>query len=476
MLFSELFNIEVDGSEDWFDPILNVDIPLFIDPYLIEHSSNDLIKNSFQDFIKYFQTIFQLIIKIGKSSPKKRRIILSALSFPEVQEICIGYSKQTTKGAGTGITFAKRLHSSFTDYLALGLNADDFKHIEILGLFTEGIGSDRISDISANIIKKHLIKYTQDICNKYKIPLKKKPIRNYMFDSSTCTWIPKHIELPENPFTRKGIILVPKDILRTLPTINYNSFLDYLYNEESEVIRSLIGIKITKSINKPKLIKILNKHPEFIKEYVLDVEKTAKAEPYDLEIDEKFIYKWHQILKILGKETVPEIETVIDDNTFNDFILALCDYFKKSVEKWGLYNFFWNETTIHPERHIQKLFHVIVRAFCDAHNIVISPEQNAGRGPIDFKFSQGYSKRVYLEIKFISNTKFWDGLEKQLPMYMDVDDGTEGIFMAIAHYKEDLDKIKEIKEILNQVNQKAKINITAITIDASLDKPSASKL
>ena len=35
MLFSEAFDIEIDGSEPWFDPILHIDTKLFIDPFLI---------------------------------------------------------------------------------------------------------------------------------------------------------------------------------------------------------------------------------------------------------------------------------------------------------------------------------------------------------------------------------------------------------------------------------------------------------
>ena len=38
-------------------------------------------------------------------------------------------------------------------------------------------------------------------------------------------------------------------------------------------------------------------------------------------------------------------------------------------------------------------------------------------GPVDFKFSTGYSKRVLLEVKLAHNTKLWNGLQRQLPRY-----------------------------------------------------------
>jgi hypothetical protein len=35
MLFSDAFNIQRARRDDWFDPILDTDTPLFIDPFLI---------------------------------------------------------------------------------------------------------------------------------------------------------------------------------------------------------------------------------------------------------------------------------------------------------------------------------------------------------------------------------------------------------------------------------------------------------
>jgi hypothetical protein len=35
MLFSEHYNVKVNADDDWFDPIMDYDTPLFIDPFLI---------------------------------------------------------------------------------------------------------------------------------------------------------------------------------------------------------------------------------------------------------------------------------------------------------------------------------------------------------------------------------------------------------------------------------------------------------
>ncbi len=44
MLFSELYSVIKSQDEIWFDPILDVDTKLFIDPFLLFSSSEEHFK------------------------------------------------------------------------------------------------------------------------------------------------------------------------------------------------------------------------------------------------------------------------------------------------------------------------------------------------------------------------------------------------------------------------------------------------
>jgi DNA-binding sugar fermentation-stimulating protein len=62
----------------------------------------------------------------------------------------------------------------------------------------------------------------------------------------------------------------------------------------------------------------------------------------------------------------------------------------------------WNENeTPKSEEAAQLLFHGIVKHYCTANNVEVSPEVNIGRGPVDFKISSGHKFRTLVEVKFL---------------------------------------------------------------------------
>lgn len=162
MLFSEEFNIKCDGDEEWFDPILTQDTLLFIDPFSVFKSKDELFKDSYAEMMYFFQQVFELIAHAGGSksnlSYKKAE---SMLMFPEVNAICLGYSMKR-RGSGTGPQWAKTLTNNINTIIAKGIT--HISHFEELGIFCEGIGHDRLSDMTANLFKNRLITYTQRIC------------------------------------------------------------------------------------------------------------------------------------------------------------------------------------------------------------------------------------------------------------------------------------------------------------------------
>jgi hypothetical protein len=80
------------------------------------------------------------------------------------------------------------------------------------------------------------------------------------------------------------------------------------------------------------------------------------------------------------------------------------DMFKHHVENGNLWEELWINGNFKRERAAQLIYFAIADCFCIANDIDILPEANMGGGPIDFKFSKGYSARVLVEIKRSNGT------------------------------------------------------------------------
>lgn len=93
MLFSELFKIQRDPEDDWFDPILDVVTEVFIDPFLLFENENEKFNDAHKEIVNFFSEAFKLAtISSRKSESVVEKKLERMLTFPEVDEICLGYS------------------------------------------------------------------------------------------------------------------------------------------------------------------------------------------------------------------------------------------------------------------------------------------------------------------------------------------------------------------------------------------------
>ena len=99
MKFSTIFNVTRDETDDWFDPILKRDTKLFIDPFLLFQADDDLFGRSHQKTIDFFNKAFE-IAAVSSKKPTDLRFkqLIRMMSFPEVEEICLGYAESHTGG------------------------------------------------------------------------------------------------------------------------------------------------------------------------------------------------------------------------------------------------------------------------------------------------------------------------------------------------------------------------------------------
>jgi hypothetical protein len=125
------------------------------------------------------------------------------------------------------------------------------------------------------------------------------------------------------------------------------------------------------------------------------------------------------------------------------------------------------------EETSQKLLYAIADCYCDAHNIDLTRESDAGRGPVDFKFSTGYKSRVLIEVKLNKNNPT-KGYEKQLAVYQKSETAKNAVFLVII-VTEKLEEVDKLKKSVDELKAKGEVCPELVIVDGRI-KPSASKV
>ncbi|MCJ8007307.1 hypothetical protein ACFFF5_07365 [Lederbergia wuyishanensis] len=178
-------------------------------------------------------------------------------------------------------------------------------------------------------------------------------------------------------------------------------------------------------------------------------------------------------VKALGDE-INEV-TIKDD--FFKVVKKGIDNFVHSIINHGSYKLLWFENyRPRDEKAVQLLFMATSYLYFQTNNIDVSPEANIGRGPIDFKLSRGVNERILIEVKLASNPKLRQGLNLQLVKYLLAEDIKDAVFMVIVYEEKEFKKLNALEREVDSINQKYNLNIMIVSVDATNNKPSASKL
>lgn len=223
--FGEAFGIEIAQAEaDFVIPNLAIDIPVCIDPFLLYKSRDPMLRGLHASVLAVFERAFELH-RSGDRAGLDRLI-----DFPEVNAIGFGYTKAGIAGSGLGWQLNRLLADLLEESEAV--RERGLRHVEELQLLSVGVGPDRVSDISANILKQALAEYTQEQCALWGIPLQAgAPLAHYL-DHEDMEWRDGYIDLPINPLSGAPLLLVPRRIVRLLPWINYGDF----YSNEAQLL------------------------------------------------------------------------------------------------------------------------------------------------------------------------------------------------------------------------------------------------
>lgn len=299
---TQYYNIKKCQEDlDFVDIDLNDDLELFIDPYIFTKLKGDFASKCNNVIINFFDEIIGLIRRNDEISAKR---ILNGLKEPS--EIHLGLSNHSIDGNGVRGKKAVKLYDKLVNSKAA--KTGNLKDLSDCELMIEGIGKDSISDITANVIRKYLIEFTQNQCNIYKIPVTS--FTNTIWDEVNHKWIKKDYKLPS--INGKKIILVPKSIVTDKLILSYDNFynnemLEHYKNQEINAGTSIVMVLKNgqKTVHKKDLKKKYPKSKDFVYRFIneepeyLELYKERKKILNNIDSDE-IIFKAHEKNKKLS--------------------------------------------------------------------------------------------------------------------------------------------------------------------------------
>jgi hypothetical protein len=428
MLASSYFGISRTVEDDWFDTILDVDTELFVDPFTIFRETDGLWAEAHDALIEHFNRAFILIAE-GSRNPSTiaYKKALALLEFKEPRELCLGYTAKGTRGSGSGGKLAKLMADAIVAAISRGL--DHPRHFEELGILQERIGADRISDTTSTILKPKLIEYTQEIAHRHGLSLDHHRIYASEFDADRQRFVSAAVDIPTNPISKGPLLFVPARFLDELPTLNAD---DWWASYENERLRTDLDYEVMGKVDKATIVATAREHMDSVRAWA-EAREGSPAQPYDLSRDPKGVVQWETAAASFTAENPLAIAPAQTPDEFDAAIEQMIDRFRLFVEEQRGWWLLWDGVDEKPELAPQLIFYGIARNYCSANNIVIDPETDFGRGPVDFKFSNGYVRRAHLEVKKLHNGKFWNGLDRQLPTYLASDEVQKGWFLAVRY-------------------------------------------
>lgn len=273
MQFSKFYRLNKSQAQlDFVDIDVSKDTRLYVDPYAIEIRDDPLSEEFKHHISSYFQTLMSSL-RSGSSGVD----LTSHLSEP--RDTFLGVSKGVPSGRGIGRGQAAQIVSALRR--SKTYQTGQLSDLGEAELFIEGISSDKLSDLTTNLIRWPLIRYTQRQCELNGIELEDDVAVAPSWNPAKSRWESGYAKLPI--VNGSPVLLIPKVIVRRTLTLNsqefYNKYMiDFLKKEELRNSGSLVRILKNQS-RVVRVGELKERHPYNKK----DLESFAQAHPDVLE-------------------------------------------------------------------------------------------------------------------------------------------------------------------------------------------------
>lgn len=457
-----------------FNPTLNVDTLLFPDPLLLEDSSHPEMNAARATFDQYFDQVRRLVAGSKSSTDAPAKAAKELLRFPEIKGTCLGYGKDGIAGSGGGVDMADQLFKTASEIVGLGIDDPDL--FLAMGLFENNFGPDMIGDMFTNVLFNHIADFNRRVYAA--LGVKTQPIEIRLNTGKRLKG--DFVTNVAYPGADIPVILLPKDVLRDLPVA-----VDWRGVQETSEANREFRRSLNKSVahlwskktleSKEKLRAWALSGPEAFGD-LLDVVHGHDGKPYDFASDKLGELIWRSIgqeiaskypfaIKKATTRSGPELIRITEE-----IISKFCDL----IEKRDLWRELYHDGKPRLEKSAQRIFYAVAVAYCAANGIDITPEADTGRGPVDFKFSTGFDRRVLVEIKLSTNPNLVKGFTKQLEVYNEAEAPIAGYYVVI-----DVGKLRSKKKKLDLAAVNHKVSgsgLSCVRYVDGLPKLSASKV
>jgi len=292
MLLSQALGLNASQPMlDFVDIDLDLDFPLYIDPAGFRRPRDEFAQRCQDDLRSFFNAVLRAL-KRGRRAQGLE--LLQGLREPN--EIHFGVSKGEPNGRGLGSGQAQDVLNSLLSSKAAKTGL--LKDLNDAALFIEGIGADKVSDMTTNIIRRHLIAYTQEQFSLLGQAIPTKIPTGLLWDSTTGTWVTD--ELDFIPVIQgKRVLLVPKRYVRWKGALHqaaskyYNNFVtNYIRDDQLRTNGTLVEVIKTKKkppqrkvfkkrikekhpLTKPFLAEFSSDHPEEYRKFRASLDRHA---------------------------------------------------------------------------------------------------------------------------------------------------------------------------------------------------------
>ena len=461
MLLSDYLGIGYELDENGiFDPVLDKDSHFFINLQRLKKTTVPEFIESYERILEYFRKIIKLLDKSEKKETTDTfyKQALKMFDFSEVNGIGLGYAKGTS-GAGFGTGLANQVMNTAYDIVKAGVVDPEF--FELLPLFQENVGADRLSDMIATLILGDIQTYTKRI--NLELNINHTRYKKFCFNGDFLT----------NPYKQDDVLLVPVDILHKLPVAESWEDIDLVVSQNNTLRAEMNAevafewSKYTTDERKSYLRRKVFKDPDACKR-VIEGYRAEELEAFKPQDNfDYFLTKLIQKIENLDISWKAR-QKVTDSYTGATDIL---EFFKHWVE----YNKGWEviqgANSRNREKILQRVIHLAGQSYINANNLDMSCEPDEGRGPVDFKVSMGQDITI-IEVKLTSNSQYLHGYEVQIEEYGKAERTDNMIYVLI-----DLGnpgKVKKVQDLHDRKYDEEGNPPGLIIIDATI-KESASR-
>lgn len=447
-----------------FDPIMETDNKFFINIQRLKAAETLEFQGSYEKINKLFRKIIKLLDKASQKSTKDLlfKQALALFDFPEnkdVNGIGLGFS-EGKGGSAFGPILSRRVIDNAYDIVKAGV--DDPEFFQLLPLFQDDVGPDRLSDMIAKIILPDILNYTKRVFDELGVNPKNYPDKEFVNGYLV------------NPFKKCKVLLVPTEILHKLPVAKSWEDIDHVVSE-NRTIRAVMNQRVaeewtkwSKSSRKNYLKKEIFIKPDVCKRVI---EEYGKEELERYNPEEQIDYFIERIINRIEKLDLSWKSTLNREMIDSKYAsMEILGFFKRWVENNKGWEVIRGANSRKKEKIVQRIIHFSGLCYIETNNLAMSCEPDEGRGPVDFKVSRGQDMTI-IEVKLSTNPEYRSGYEKQIEEYGKAENTDNMIYVLI-----DLGNPERVKTIerLYAENLENKRKTPEVMIIDAKEKVSAS--